>query len=87
MITILNRRELTTTFSLEKLGRITGRLDQERVPYRVHTIGRQNAALSGASRSRTGSFGVNPDLDRQYTIYVHRRDLEKARRLLEGPER
>ena len=84
MITILNRRELTTTFSMEKISRITGRLDQERIPYRVRTVGRQNAALSGASRSRSGSFGINTDLERQYIIYVHRKDLEKAGRLLTG---
>ena len=80
MLTIFNRRELLTTFSLEEQDRVRDILAQNGNDYRIKTVNPAARSTVGASgRSRTGSFGVNPDCAYQYYIYVRACDLERAR--------
>ena len=79
MLTLFNRRELITTFSMDAQAGIRGILSQNGIDYRVKT----NSHPSGScTRGRTGSFGQNADYAYQYTIYVHRNDYEKAQYLI-----
>ena len=83
MLTIFNRRELLTTFSMEEQSRVRDILTQNGIGYRIRTVNPSARSTIGASgRSRTGSFGVDMDCAYQYYIYVHRKDLARARALL-----
>ena len=79
MLTLFNRRELITTFSMDAQTRVRDILSQNGIDYRVKT----NSHPSGMyTRGRTGSYGQNPEFACQYTIYVHRNDYEKAQYLI-----
>lgn len=79
MITIFNRRELLTTYSMEKQAQVRDILSQNGIDCRTKT----NSHSSGRyTRGRTGSFGQNSDFAYQYTIYVHSNDYEKAQYLI-----
>ena len=83
MLTIFNRRELLTTFSMEEQNRVRNILAQNHIDYRIKTVNPTARATFGSSgRSHTGSFGVNADCAYQYSIYVRACDLERARACL-----
>ncbi|MBR5291777.1 MAG: DUF2007 domain-containing protein [Clostridia bacterium] len=79
MITLFNRRELITTFSMDAQAKFRSILSQNGIDYRIKT--KSNSSVSYA-RGRTGTYGQNPGLACQYTIYVHRNDYEKAQYLI-----
>lgn len=83
MLTIFNRRELLTTFSMEEQCRVRDILAQNHIDYRVKTVcpsARSTFASSG--RARAGSFGIKMDCAWQYYIYVHKKDYARAQSLL-----
>ncbi len=83
MLTIFNRRELLTTFSMEEQNRVRDILAQNRIDYRVKAVNPSARSTLGASgRARTGSFGVDMDCGYQYYIYVHKSDYARAQSLL-----
>ena len=83
MLTVFNRRELLTTFSMEEQARVRDILAQNRIDYRVKAVSPTARSTFGdVGRSRTGSFGVNGDCAYQYYIYVHKRDYDRARSLI-----
>ena len=83
MLTIFNRRELLTTFSMEEQDRVRDILAQNGIDYRIKTVNPTTRATFGASgRSRMGSLGVNMDFSYQYSIYVHKKDVALAQSLL-----
>lgn len=83
MLTIFNRRELLTTFSMEEQNRVRDILAQNHIEYRIKTINPSARATLGSSgRARTGSFGVNMDSAYQYCIYVHAKDYALAQSLI-----
>lgn len=83
MLTVFNRKELLTTWSMEEQIRVREVLAKNGIDYRIRTVNpsaRSTAASSG--RSRMGSCGVNSDCAYQYYIYVHRRDYDRARAMI-----
>ena len=83
MLTIFNRRELLTTFSMEEQSRVRTVLAQHHIDYQIKTVNPSARATIGSSgRSRTGSFGVNMDCAYQYNIYVHKKDYALAQSLM-----
>ena len=83
MLTLFNRKELLTTFSMEEQNRVRDILAQHRIDYRIRTVNPSARATFGdVGRSRTGSFGVDTDCAYQYYIYVHRKDYDRARSLI-----
>ena len=83
MLTILNRRELLTTCSMEEQARVRDILAQNHIDYRIKTVNPSARSTVGVSgRGRTGSFGVNMDHAYQYSIYVHKKDYALAQSLL-----
>lgn len=84
MLTIFNRRELLTTFSLEEQSRVRDVLAQNRIDYRVKTVNptARSPFVGSSGRARTGSFGVNADCAYQYYIYVHKKDYALAQSLI-----
>lgn len=83
MLTVFNRRELLTTFSMAEQNRVRDILAQNHIDYRIKTVNPSARSTFGASgRSRTGSFGINMDCAYQYSIYVHKKDYALAQSLL-----
>ena len=83
MLTVLNRKELLTTWSMEEQTRVRNVLAQNNIDYRVKVVNpAARSTAFGNSRSRTGSFGVNTDCAYQYYIYVHKHDYDRARSLI-----
>lgn len=82
MMTIFNRKELLVTTDLKRQGDVRDLLSANGIRYQVNVTNRQNAAILGSSRARTGSFGMNADLSYEYKIYVHKKDYENALRVI-----
>ena len=82
MITIFTRRELLITFDMKRQSDVRDILSANGIKCAVQVTNRQNAAILGSSRARTGSFGMNTDLSYEYKIYVHKKDYDNAMRLV-----
>lgn len=82
MITILDRKELINTMDFNRRSDICCTLASNGVAYTTKTTNPQTSPLFGSTRSRTGSFGINPDLSYEYKIYVSRNDYERALRMI-----
>lgn len=77
MITIFNRKELCSVYSMEEQVRIREVLSRSNIKYYLRTI--NNMSRPGRTRGRMGTFGQNIDLSYQYIFYVHKKDYDKAR--------
>ena len=83
MLTILNRRELLTTCSMEEQNRVRDILAQNHIDYRVKAVNPSaRATFAGSGRARTGSFGLDMDCAYRYYIYVHKKDYARAQSLI-----
>ena len=84
MITVFNRKELLTTFSMDEQARVRDLLGQNGIDYRVKTVcpTARSTAFSAGSRSRVGSLGVDSASAYQYYIYVRKQDYPRAKSLL-----
>lgn len=83
MLTIFNRRELLTTFSMEEQSRVRDILSQNHIDYRVKAVNPSaRSTLVTSGRARTGSFGVDMNCAYQYSIYVHKNDYARAQSLI-----
>ena len=82
MITIFTRRELLITFDMKRQSDVRDILSANVIKYAVKVTNRQDAAVLGSIRARTGSFGMNTNLSYEYKIYVHKKDYDNAMRLI-----
>ena len=82
MITIFNRKELLVTLDMARQSEARNILADNGIKYFVKVVNLQSASVVGSSRSRVGSFGVNQRFSYEYKIYVHKKDYEKALRLI-----
>ena len=83
MITIFNRKEIYLTYSMSEQVKVRDILSQNNIDYYVKTVNRMAPSLfAPGRRSRTGTFGQNMDFSYEYTIYVHKKDYDKARYLI-----
>ena len=83
MLTIFNRRELLTTFSMEEQSRVRDILAQNHIDCRVKTVNPSaRSTVAGSGRAHTGSLGIDMDCVYQYYIYVHKKDYARAQSLL-----
>ena len=83
MLTLFNRRELLTTFSMEEQTRVRDVLAQNGIDYRVKTVNpAARSTMAASGRGHTGSLGVDADFAYQYYIYVHKNDYDRARSLI-----
>ena len=80
MITILNRKELFLTFSMEECSRIKNILCDNNIEFYIKTSTRDFW-----NRRRTGSFGVNMNYNYEYKFFVKGSDYEKAIYLINKP--
>jgi hypothetical protein len=82
MITMFNRRELYTTFSMKEQANIREILTGNNIDYVVKTINRNSPSALSDTRARTGTFGQNKDYEYEYIIYVPKAMLNEAKELI-----
>ena len=82
MIHLFNRRELVLTLSMDRQAEIRAILSANAIDYQVKTTNLQNAPLAGSQRARRGCFGIQSEHSYEYKIYVHKKDYEKAKYLM-----
>lgn len=77
MITIFNRKELISTFDLEKQRAVRATLSQHGIDYYVKVIDLNNGpAFSPGRRASFGTLGEK--IMQEYRIYVNKKDLDEA---------
>ena len=72
--------EIFTTFSMEEQSWAREKLKAADIPYVLKT-----KSINGEwarNRGRLGSFGLNSELECQYSFYVHKKDYERAKHVL-----
>ncbi|MBW4846288.1 MAG: hypothetical protein KZY87_11990 [Lachnospiraceae bacterium] len=85
MITIFNRKELISTFDMQRQAKIRDLMVQYSIPYSIKVINRKSPSpFDAGSRARTGTFGENLQLEYEYIIYVKKIDYEKANAIIDG---
>ena len=83
MITIFNRKELFTTYSMEKQAALRQALADAGIDYTVQTMDRSSPSpFSAGSRGRMGTFGTPMERMLTYVIYVKKKDYEYAQYIL-----
>lgn len=78
MVNILNRRELILTQSMKRQSEIRAILSANGIDYQLKTLSPPN------QRGHRGSLGINSDCSYEYRIYVHKKDYEKAKYLIQA---
>ncbi len=72
-----NRREVYHGFSLKAQAETSEFLKANHIKYDYRVIN-----LNSNNRGRTGSYGLNKDYEKEYYIYVHKKDYEYVTHLL-----
>lgn len=83
MITVMNRRELTITYSMERQAGIRESLNAHGINYQLKLV---NRLRSGSFRARMGSLGLNTEAMNEYVFYVHKNDYDRALAVVSGAE-
>jgi len=79
MITVFNRKEVLTTFSMGEYANARSILSEYHIPYVTKTVSTSGGNfMGGGHRSTWGSMGENLDYSYQYYLYVHKKDYEEA---------
>lgn len=78
MLTILNRRELLVTLSMERQAEVRRILAENGIDYTIKTTNMQG----GMQKANMWSAGFNQSFAWEYKIYVHKKDLEYAQHLI-----
>lgn len=79
MITIFNRKELLSTFNLQKQAELRQLLAQNGIEYRVKVTNRNSPSpVSAGTRARTGTFAQKLDASYEYTLFVQTCDWDRA---------
>ena len=83
MITIFNRESLWIGRDMKRFNEMRDVLEREKIPYTYRTRSSGNRWMGhGTARGSFGSVGSSSDLMYEYEIFVLRKDLERARYLV-----
>lgn len=82
MITIFTRAELCFTYNMNERIRICDILSANGINYHLKTINPTASTVGSTRRASFGTFGLNTDVMYEYHIYVHKKDLEYATKLI-----
>ncbi|MBM6737228.1 hypothetical protein [Faecalicatena fissicatena] len=83
MITIFNRESLWIGRDMKRFNEMRDVLEREKIPYTYRTRSSGNRWMGhGTARGSFGSVGSSIDLMYEYEIFVLRKDLERARYLV-----
>ena len=77
---LFNKENVYIGYSLEELSKVREVLENEGIKYSYKSVNRSEQWSGlGTRRGKFGSYGINMDYEKQYTVYVHRKDFEKAK--------
>ena len=83
MLTPLNRKELTVTYSLKEQARIRDILSANGIDYNIKTLNTTSPSpMTAGRRAILGNFGIDQSVAYEYKIYVKKDELERARYLI-----
>lgn len=83
MITIFNRKELCIVFSMAEQSSIRAKLFANNIKHYIKTVNRvAPSPFSSGTRGRSGSFGQNMDLNYEYIFYVHKKDYDISKHII-----
>ena len=78
-----NKEDVYIGYSIKELSKVRNILEKEGIKYSQKVVNHSGQwSRLGTRRSRSGSYGMNIDYEKQYTVYVHRKDFEKAKHLI-----
>lgn len=79
MITVLNRRELVSTYDMKRQAGIREILAQNNIDYTYKIVNRDSPSPIGAgTRAYMGTWGEKAELTNEYTFYVKKCDYDRA---------
>lgn len=87
MITLLNRKELLSTYKIEEQAKVRDILSQNNVDYHVHVVNRKSPSPMNSGSRIAGTFGENLAQEYEYIFYVKKADYDEAMRVLKQNER
>ncbi len=80
---VFNKEIVYIGYSMEELSKVRNTLEKEKIKYSYKVVNRSGQwSRRGSRRSSFGSFGMNMDYEKQYAVYVHKKDFEKAKHLV-----
>lgn len=79
MVTLFNRKELMTVFSMKRLYALQAALDTAGIPY--HT--KFATPLGRVGGRNRGSIFQEPDSAHDFKLYVHRNDYDRAKQAIQ----
>lgn len=78
MITIFNRKELHTTFSMKEQSEIRNALRAAQIEHITKVINRNSSSPFRSERGGMGTLGQSIEKAYEYIIYVRKNDYERA---------
>ena len=84
MIPFWRKAEVYTGYSIQRFNEARDVLEAAKIKHDYRIVNHEGSQSASTSRSRTGSGHIKSEYANLYTIYVHEKDFEEARRLLEG---
>ena len=83
MLNFINKKELISVYSIKEQARIRDILASNGIDYEIKVINRKSPSpLGGGTRATTGTYGENLDIMYQYVIYVNKKDIERAKQVI-----
>ena len=77
------KEEIYVGFLIEELAKVRDILDQEHIKYTIKvTDPSAQWAGPGTVRENFGSFGMNSRYEKQYQVFVKKKDAEQAKYLV-----
>lgn len=67
---------------MEEQSNIRQILSQNDIDYYLKVVNRMSPSILSAPRGRRGSFGQNMDCNYEYIFYVHKKDYDTAKYII-----
>lgn len=79
MITVMNRKELITTYDMRVQSEVRDLLAHNHIDYHVKVVNRKSSPPIGPGmRAYTGTWGEKLDMEGEYIIYVKKDEYDAA---------
>ncbi len=77
------KEEIYIGFSMEDLAKVRDILNQENIKYTIKGMDPSGQWVGpGTVRGNFGSFGMNSNYEKQYSVFVKKKDAEHAKYLV-----
>jgi predicted transcriptional regulator YdeE len=81
---LFNKENVYIGYSIEELSKVRGPLEKEGIKHSYKVVNHSGQWPGrGTRRGKFGSYGIDMDYEKQYAVYVHRKDFEKVKHLVD----